>query len=89
MSYDILYSDCEQESFLSPTIKHDLSSKRFSNPLICYQPPKQFETWDGSLVLAMKGLTKKKKWVAYIQNGLEPVAVLQKIFHINSFNAVL
>ena len=36
------------------TNKHDFSAELFSNLLICKQPPKKLETWDGSLELLIK-----------------------------------
>ena len=54
----MIYSDCEWKSFLSLTNKHDFSSELFSNLLICYQPPKQRESWNGPPAYATKGLTE-------------------------------
>ena len=42
-------SSASWENFLSLTNKHDFTSEHFSNQLICWQRPKQLETWDGSL----------------------------------------
>ena len=44
----MIYIQIEWKNFLTLTNKHDLSLELFSNLLICYQPPKQLETWDGS-----------------------------------------
>ena len=57
--HDVIYPDFKWKSFLSFTYKHDLSSQLFSNLFICYQPPKQLETWVSFLTEATKGLTKK------------------------------
>ena len=52
-------SDCEWKSCLSLSNKHDFSSELFGKLLLCWQTPKQLETWDGSLAEATKGLNKK------------------------------
>ena len=48
----------ENEKALSLTNKHDFYSTLFSKILICYQLPKQPETWDSSIASATKDLTK-------------------------------
>ena len=49
----------ESEKTLSLANKHDFYSTLFSKILICYQLPKQPETWDSSIASATKDLTKK------------------------------
>ena len=55
------YDSHLQKSFCHSQKKQNFSSELFDNFLIYSQPPKQFETWDGSLDKATKDLAKKKK----------------------------
>ena len=50
------------KKFLSLANKHDFIWKLFSNLLICQQPPKQLETWNG---------LDHKNWVANIKKNVK------------------